>query len=138
MVRLADEARSANPPGVEALASWSVSHLLDSGFSPSFVQRWLHDLERVDTRTLTIADILEEANLLCHAPLKEFEIVVPFVSIPGGYAGSMPISWLTATETKQWITQQNPPPVGETQRAQWRSSPTPSPRLRLALKSEAD
>jgi hypothetical protein len=113
MVRLADEARSATPPGVEALASWSVSHLLDSGFSPSFVQRWLHDLERVDTRTLTIADILEEANLLCHAPLEEFEIVVPFVSIPGGYAGSMPISWLTATETKQWITQQNPPPVGD-------------------------
>lgn len=111
--RLADAARAADPPGVERLASAAASHLLDVGFSAAFLHDWLRHLAKVDDRQLSIAQVLDEAGVLCSSPPNDYEVVIPFIGVPGGYPGPMPAGWLTGQETKNWLAEHGPTPEGD-------------------------
>lgn len=117
LARLAAAARSANSPGVETLASAAATHLLDLDFSSGFLHGWLRDLVRVDARSLHVADLLEEGATLCKQDLQDFEVVVPFLAIPGGYLGRMPDGWLDGQQTKEWMDELDQPPEGDHRQA---------------------
>ena len=114
--RLAAAARGANPPGVESLSSAAGSHLLDLGFSPGFLHGWLRTLVKERPEELHIADVLEEGAALCVAPIREFEVVIPCVGLPG-YPGPMPVDWLGAQGTKDWLGECDPPIEGDVRQA---------------------
>lgn len=111
--RLAAAARTAQAPGVESLASSAAAHLLDGGFSGEALHVRLRDLVKEDERTLDIADVLEELEAGYTAPLLDFEVLIPFERVPGGYPGERPDGWLTATETADWLAGADPPPAGD-------------------------
>lgn len=111
--RLAAAARSGNPPGVESLASSTAAHLLDLGFSNGFLHRWLRTLVMEDTRGLHVGDVLEEGAALCTAPLRNFEIMIPFVAVPLGYLGPMPEGWHDAHAAAAWLSEADPVPQGD-------------------------
>jgi hypothetical protein len=115
--RLAAAARSTYPPGVEALSSAAAAHLLDLGFSNGFLHRWLRTLVKEDERSLHISDVLEEAAALCEAPVREFQVLIPFTAVPLGYPGPMPPGWLDAHQTAEWISKSDPPPQGDLRQA---------------------
>lgn len=117
LARLAAAARAGSAPGVEALASSVAAHLLDTGFNGQFLHRWLRTLVKEDDRTLDIGDVLEEAGALCKATLRDFEVVIPFEAVPGGYPGPMPDGWLNARDTAEWLSKVEPPPEGDLRQA---------------------
>lgn len=114
--RWAEAARATEPPGVEASATLTAAHLLDSGFSSEFLHSWLRDLAKKDARTLHVADVFDEAALLCRAPLSTFEVCVPFEALPE-YPGAMPDGWLSSQETARWLELSTSPPEGDHRQA---------------------
>ena len=79
--RLAAAAVGANPPTAEAMARAVGSHLLDAGFSGDHLYRWVKSLVyRPDT--VTITDLLDDAERVEATQLKHYEVLVPMVRMP--------------------------------------------------------
>ncbi len=116
MARLAAAARSQDPPGVEAISAAATAHMLDIGFSPRFVHSWLRRLAKQD-EVVHIADVLDDAAALCLAPPQEFEVVVPFSSMPQGYPGEMPPGWLDSQQTAALLASFQPALTGDLRQA---------------------
>lgn len=116
MARLATAVRTADPPGVEAIASFATAHMLDMGFSARFVHGWLRGLAAND-EVMHIGDVLDSAAALCLVPPRAFEVVIPFTSMPQGYPGQMPAGWLNSQQTAELLDSFEPALTGDLRQA---------------------
>lgn len=83
LLRWAAELRGHSRPGPERTARQVAAHLLEAGFSPSYLHRWLTYHSRHNPETLTCADIVDlAAEDLVGRPPRTFTLVVPCVSVP--------------------------------------------------------
>jgi hypothetical protein len=78
---------------------------------------WLRARVKEDAREYDIGEILEQADDLVAAEPREFEVVVPFAALPGGYPGSMPDEWMDSEATATWVDSADPPIEGDVRQA---------------------
>lgn len=69
-----------NPPSPERLARAVATHLLDRGWSSGRLHRWIHGVAQLPDATLR--DLLEYSVDLAACGDSEFEVLVPFLSVP--------------------------------------------------------
>jgi hypothetical protein len=94
--RWANLLRHDHSIGVERVARSVASHLLQSGFSSTYLHRWLGYHVSGRAETVTLADLLDEADAsLIARPSQEFQVVIPVLSAPDMRSASPP-EWLTA------------------------------------------
>ncbi|PRW63337.1 integrase [Actinopolyspora mortivallis] len=94
---------SDSPPDPEVLARAVAGHLLDTGHSSGALHRWVR---RLDAREgATTAELLEEACTLSEQDDRDFEVLVPFRSVPQHQklAGQLD-EWLPPRYAAQWLT----------------------------------
>ncbi len=86
----------------ERAAKAIAAHLLDSGFSPQYLQRWYSYRIRYEPGTRTLAEILGDAANLDSERPRTFDIMVPVVSTPHD-PERLPEGWLDAPQTSRWL-----------------------------------
>jgi hypothetical protein len=89
-------------PRPERAARSIATHLLDNGFSGTFLHRWWTYRIKHEPGSRSMADLVGEARDLLKCPPTEFEILVAFVSAPGTHA-EMPAPWRNAAEVSEWL-----------------------------------
>lgn len=96
-------------PSPERLARAIATHLLDRGHSSPGLHAQVNRLRRENA---TLADLLIEAQRLADQPDQDFEVLVPFVSVPdpGKLAQHLP-EWRSAADTSAWWRAQSSGPV---------------------------
>ncbi len=115
--RLAEAIRQGEMTSVESASSLTAAHLLDARLSSGFLHEWLAELVKDDTRTLDIAEVLDDAESLCSGSPSEYEVCIPLTAVPGGYPGPMPEGWLDSQQTAEWIDGLTVRPSGDTRQA---------------------
>lgn len=93
-------AETDDPPQAERAARAMGGHLLDKGFSGTFLHRWLTYQVKHRPDPVTLADIVEEADRLVRAGPKVFEVLVPFERVAGEPSTD---DWLSAEQTAIWL-----------------------------------
>ena len=93
--------RKRDRPRPERAARAIASHLLDAGFTPEYLSRWLSYRLRHNS-DLTLSEILEEAAGLVAARPEVFKVMLPVKATPRTRT-DMPSSWLTAQATSKWL-----------------------------------
>jgi hypothetical protein len=103
--RWAQAAEGATPPSPERLARAVATHLLDRGWSSGKLHRWVHETAQLPDATLR--HLLEVAADLAATDDREFEVLVPFVSVPSYQvlAAGLP-EWRSATDAAEWLKTQ--------------------------------
>lgn len=93
---------SAIPPSPERLARAVATHLLDQGWSSGSLHRWVRDAMRLPDATLR--RLLDAAADLAATADREFEVAVPFLSVPDHQelAEGLP-EWRSAAATAAWF-----------------------------------
>jgi len=102
--RWADAVDSGNCPSPERLSRALATYLLDCGHSSGQLHRWVRALSgEPDAR---LADLLTGAVRLADQHDREFEVLVPFVSVPDhqSLAAHLP-EWYTATRAAAWFAE---------------------------------
>lgn len=91
-------------PSPERLARAIATHLLDSGHSSGSLHRWAFGLSK--NTDATVSDLLAGAVDLAELADQEFEVLVPFVSVPdpGRLADHLP-HWLSPARTSAWFAE---------------------------------
>lgn len=89
-------------PSAERTARSIASHLLDAGYSESFLHKWWTFRVRYQSGETTLADVVSEAHRLAQAGPTAFEILIPLTKVPGA-SSQMPHNWKTATEVSAWL-----------------------------------
>jgi len=102
--RWANLVRGRSRPAVERLARSVAGHLLHSGFSPTYLHRWLRYRVQHRSDVVGIADLLEEADatLIGGRPRQDFRVVIPVVVAPE-VGDSPPAEWLSAAQIADLI-----------------------------------
>ena len=97
-------------PAPERLARAIATHLLDLGHSGPELHARINQLRRDQASTL--ADLLTEAQQLAAEPDKDFEVLVPFVSVPHSrkLAEHLP-EWRSAADASAWWRTHSSEPV---------------------------
>lgn len=90
---------------IERTARLLGSHLLDSGFSPQFLNDWLGPRLKSRPNRERLFDVLQEAGTLLESPASVFEILIVFENAPGRKQEPMPPEWRRAPEIAQWLRQ---------------------------------
>jgi len=87
---------TSSPPAAERLSRAMASHLLDRGFAMGHLHRWARGHRDASS---TLGELLDDASSLARTVSREFEVLVPFTSVPrqGDLAHHLP-SWLSATD----------------------------------------
>jgi hypothetical protein len=90
----------------ERLARAVAAHLLDCGYSMGFLHR---TIRRLIAAEATVGDFLAEADQLASASTREFEVLVPFHSMPQRQllAEELP-EWRTGPQTRDWLAVHSP------------------------------
>lgn len=97
--RAADAATPASP---ERCSRAIASHLLDCGYSVRFLRQWAGRLHNSDG---TLADLFESAKELAAGADKEFDAVIPFVSLPRYTQLAMPLpNWMSTKKMRDWLS----------------------------------
>ncbi|SDZ44074.1 hypothetical protein SAMN05421504_11710 [Amycolatopsis xylanica] len=101
--RWTESVDSACPPSPERLARALATHLLDSGHSSGRLNRWVRRLRACSDATL--GDLLEAACGFAEQQDETFEVLVPFLALPGyqGLASHLP-EWLSPQRAAEWFT----------------------------------
>lgn len=95
---------SPQPPSPERLARAIATHLLDSGHSNGSLHRWARALST--NPDASIGDLLTEATVLAERTDQEFEVLVPFISVPDpGRLAAHLSEWRSPAQTSAWLTQ---------------------------------
>jgi hypothetical protein len=89
-------------PGVERVARSVAGYLLHCGFSATYLHRWLQYQVKYRTESLSIADLIEEANSLVRHQRQQYKVIIPVVSAPN-IAISAPPEWLQAPVVTELI-----------------------------------
>jgi len=79
ITRWATSFDTASAPSPERLARAIASHLLDCGYSMSYLHRWVTG--HIGSAN-TLGDLLDSAAELATRPCRTFEVIVPFEAIP--------------------------------------------------------
>lgn len=90
-----------NDLGPEYMSRILASHLLDSGFSPEHLHRWISALQHDSSKSLDVAGLLAEAADLSARPIVQFDVLVPMFAIPKAF--TLPAEWLGAKEVTVWL-----------------------------------
>jgi hypothetical protein len=90
----------------ERLARAVAAHLLDCGYSMGFLHR---TVRRLIVAEATVGDFLAEAGQLASASPREFEVLVPFHSMPQRQllAEELP-EWRTGPQAREWLAVNSP------------------------------
>jgi hypothetical protein len=90
----------------ERLARAVAAHLLDHGYSMGFLHRTIRHLIAAEA---TVGDFLAEAGRLANASPREFEVMVPFHSMPQQQllAEELP-EWRSGPRTREWLAAHSP------------------------------
>ena len=93
---------SPDPPSPERLARAVATHLLDLGHSSGQLHRWARVL--VIDPAATLGDLLQSAANLADRDDSEYQVLVPFESVPDhqALASHLP-EWLSADKVKAWL-----------------------------------
>ncbi len=102
--RWSDVLRTPQHPGVERVARSIAGYLVHAGFSATYLYRWLEYQVKYRPESLSIADLIEEANSLIHMPRLQFKVMIPVISAPGVTAHPPP-EWLPATKVAHLIAE---------------------------------
>ncbi|WP_133873396.1 integrase [Paractinoplanes brasiliensis] len=103
--RWAETVESTRPPSPERLARAIATHLLDRGWSSGRLHRWVHDTSQAPG--VTLRHLLEVATDLAATSDSEFEVMVPFVSVPSYQTLAEPLpEWRSAQATAAWFRKQ--------------------------------
>ena len=93
---------SSDQPNEERVARAIATHLLDSGFSSTYLHRWWSYRIHHEHSTRTLAKLLEDAHDLVTGPAKAFEVLVAFLKAPRSRA-EMPDEWRSAPQVSDWL-----------------------------------
>ncbi|MET4429059.1 integrase [Mycolicibacterium sp. 624] len=97
--RAADAATPASP---ERCSRAVASHLLDCGYSVRFLRQWAG---RLHNSNGTLADLFESAKELATGTDREFDAVIPFVSLPRYAQLATPLpNWMSTTQMRDWLS----------------------------------
>lgn len=96
-------------PAPERLARAIATHLLDLGHSGPELHARINRLRR--DQTATLADLLTETQQLADQPDQDFEVLVPFVSIPDAQLAEPLEEWRSAAATSAWWREHSNGPV---------------------------
>ena len=99
----------AHRPSPERVARAIASHLLDAGYSDTFLHRWWTYHIRHEPAQKSLADLIANAHALVQSQPAQFEVLVPLSKIPSPPTG-MPDSWKNATEVSEWLRLNGTPP----------------------------
>lgn len=100
-----------NPPRPERAARSIATHLLDSGFSGTFLHRWWTYRIKHEEGSRSLAELVAEARDLLTRPETKLEVMVAFVAAPGIHA-EMPPLWRSAVEVSEWLRGNHHDPRG--------------------------
>lgn len=97
--RAVDAAAPASP---ERCARAIASHLLDCGYSVRFLRQRARTLT---SDSATLNDLFESAKQLATGSSKQFDVVVPFTSLPRYAQLAMPLpNWLPTNQIREWLS----------------------------------
>lgn len=82
------------------------AHLLDCGFSPDHLHRWLTAVTS-DRGSMSVADLIDEARQLSARLPHAYEVLIPVKSLPR-HKQQMPSSWLEPSDASRWIRERGP------------------------------
>jgi hypothetical protein len=100
--RWATSVDSEKPPSPERLARSLATYLLDCGHSSGSLNRWAKQLQQEPDATL--ADLLNGACALAEQADQEFEVLIPFLSVPDHvHLASHLDEWLNPSQTAVWF-----------------------------------
>ena len=109
LTRWAATLRAGRRLPAEFVARRLAAYILDSGWSTTYLHRWLTYRAVHRTLTVDLPDILDEAVADMALPHKPFEICVPLVQDPP-LPRPTPPGWLTAREVVTWRQANLPSP----------------------------
>ena len=101
LIRWAVALRAGRRPPAEFVARRLAAYILDSGWSPTHLHRWLTYRAVHRTSTVGLPDILDEAAADMALPLKVFQICVPLAQNPP-LPRPTPPGWLTERQVITW------------------------------------
>lgn len=93
-------ARSTVRPDPELLARSFATHLLDLGYSASFLSGLARDLHRARSTTMEICDAVAR---LSAANTQEFEVLVMFLAAPERALAELQPTWLNKSAGIEWL-----------------------------------
>ena len=106
LTRWAASLRANTRPAPERTARAIGSHLLDGGFSPTFLHRWWSFKLRYEAGVRPLADVVDDAHAMAQKPTKDYDVLVVF----GEFAkrkDAMPAGWLDASAVSNWLKTRN-------------------------------
>src|SRR5439155_12831604 len=89
-------------PGAERTARLMASHLLDAGFSPNHLHRWLMFQSRNPAGANTLAELAASAHAMVMQPLTEYSVLIAFDGVPSSKSG-LPPNWVSAEDVALWL-----------------------------------
>jgi hypothetical protein len=101
-------------PGAERTARSIASHLLDAGFSPNHLHRWVTFQIRNAAGANSLAELTANAQDMIARPLAEFSVLTAFEGVPSSKSG-LPPNWVSAQDVTQWLASQGTSSKGITQ-----------------------
>jgi hypothetical protein len=98
-------------PSPERLARAIAAHLLDRGYSMPFLHRWARNHLRNEA---SLASIMESATELADRGPQPYEVMLPFVSVPGANTRLTEAddAWRRAPQVQEWLTAHAGDPKG--------------------------
>ncbi|HKI01583.1 MAG TPA: integrase [Thermoanaerobaculia bacterium] len=93
-------------PSPEKTARAIATHLLDLGFSDTYLHRWWTYRVQHEPSLRSLAELVRDTHALAHRPEAKFEVLVPFIGVPGSHE-SMPPNWRNSTEVSGWLRDNN-------------------------------
>jgi hypothetical protein len=93
---------AATPPSPERLARSLATYLLDVGHSSGYLNRWAVELQ--NSPEATLGDLLDGACRLAEQVDREYEVLIPFVSLPDHEALASHLEeWLGPSNAAAWF-----------------------------------
>lgn len=89
-------------PNFDRAARWIAAHLLDAGFSDSYLHRWWTYRIHHEPGSRSLADLVGDAHDLLRSDPPRFEVLVPFEGAPG-LGAPAPANWRASTEVSAWL-----------------------------------
>lgn len=96
---------------IERTSSLIAAHLLDKGFSPDHLYRWL-DADRYKNISPDLKNILSQAEKMCQKDASSYEVIVPCIVPEQPTQLPNAIRWMDSAETAKWIQQEFPKEKG--------------------------
>jgi hypothetical protein len=105
-----DEVLTDREHGNEYVSRILGGHLLDAGFSPDHLYRWVSSMGHDATRTIRLPALFTEAMALLDRPSFAYQVLVPMTAIPE--RSTLPDEWLDASAASSWLRDNAGAPAG--------------------------